>query len=200
MHLLFYTDSHFFNLTFILQVIFENNIFGIKSERTQSRKGCIQMNKEMGNRICSVARTIEVIGDRWMFLIIREAFFGIKTYENFQRNLGIATNILSDRLKTLVQNDIFKRIKNPDDGRRFVYKLTEKGLDLYSIVLAIMNWGDRWLAGGEEPPLVLYHENCGHRLEPIMKCAHCGESIQARHITYSERPRKETKTLKTIFK
>ncbi len=152
------------------------------------------MKKEMGSRICSVARTIEILGDRWIFLIIREAFFGIKTYEEFQRNLGIATNILSDRLKTLVQNGVFKRIKNPDDGRRFVYKLTEKGLDLYPIVLAIMNWGDRWLAGEEEPPLVLYHENCGHRLEPVMKCAHCSETVQARDITYGDRSGKKSKT------
>lgn len=141
----------------------------------------------MGSRICSVARALEVIGDRWIFLIIREAFFGIKTYEKFQKNLRIATNILSDRLKTLVQNGIFERIKNPDDGRRFVYKLTEKGLDLYPITLALMNWGDRWLAGEEGPPLVLYHQNCGHHLEPVMNCAHCGETIQTRDVTYSER-------------
>ena len=140
----------------------------------------------MGSRICSVARALEVLGDRWIFLIIREAFFGIKTYEEFQKNLRIATNILSDRLKALVQNGIFERIKNPDDGRRFVYKLTEKGLDLYPITLAIMNWGDRWLAGEEEPPLVLYHQNCGHRLEPVMNCAHCGETIRARDVTYGE--------------
>ncbi len=152
------------------------------------------MKKEMGSRICSVARALEILGDRWTFLIIREAFFGIKTYEGFQKNLGIATNILSDRLKTLVQNGIFKRMKNPDDGRRFVYKLTEKGLDLYTIILGFMNWGDRWLAGDEEPPLVLYHQNCGHRLEPVMKCAHCGESIKAGDVTYSGRTGQKTKT------
>jgi len=151
------------------------------------------MKKEKGRRICSVARTIEVIGDRWIFLIIREAFFGIKTYEEFQKNLRIATNILSDRLKTLVHNGIFERIQNPDDGRRFVYKLTEKGLDLYPITLSLMNWGDRWLAGEEEPPLILYHQNCGHSLEPVMNCAHCGENIHARDVTYRERLGKKNK-------
>jgi len=144
------------------------------------------MKKEIGNRVCSVARALEILKDRWIFLIIREAFFGIKTFEEFQKNLRIATNILSDRLKILVQNGIFERIKNPDDGRRFVYKLTEKGIDLYPITLAFMNWGDRWLADEEGSPLVLYHQNCGHRLEPVMNCAHCGETIQARDVTYIE--------------
>ena len=143
------------------------------------------------SRICSVARALDILGDRWIFFIIREAFFGIKTNEEFQKNLGIATNILSDRLKTLVQNGIFERIKNPDDGRRFVYKLTEKGLDLYPVTMAIMNWGDRWLSGEDEVPLVLYHQSCGHRLEPAMSCTHCGETIRARDVTYGEQPGKK---------
>ena len=144
------------------------------------------MKKRAVHRVCSVARTIDILGDRWIFLIIREAFFGINTNEEFQRNLGIATNILSDRLKNLVENGIFKRIKNPNDGRRFVYKLTEKGLDLYPVTLAIMNWGDRWLAGEEGPPLRLYHESCGHRLKSVLICAHCGETVHAIDVAYEK--------------
>ncbi len=144
------------------------------------------MGKKIESRNCSVARALEIIGDRWIFLIIREAFFGIKTYEELQKNLKIATNILSSRLKTLVLNGIFERIKNPDDGRRFVYKLTKKGFDLYPITLSLMNWGDQWLADEGGAPLLLYHQKCGHRLEPVMNCAHCGETIQARDVTYIE--------------
>jgi len=149
------------------------------------------MKKKMGDRVCSVARALEILGDRWIFLIIREAFFGIKTYEGFQQNLRIATNILSNRLKTLVHNGIFERIKNPDDGRRFIYKLTEKGLDLYPITLSLMNWGDRWLADEEGPPLSIFHSTCGHRLEQVMNCSYCGEAIHARDVTYKERLNKD---------
>lgn len=143
--------------------------------------------------ISSVVSTIETMGDRWIIFIIREAFFGNRTFEQFQANLGIATNILSARLKKLVQNGIFERLKNQDDGRRFIYKLTAKGFDLYPIILALMNWGDRWLAGEEGPPLLLYHKNCGHRLKSVMCCAHCGKPVHARHVTYKERFRRKTK-------
>jgi DNA-binding HxlR family transcriptional regulator len=137
--------------------------------------------------VSSVVSTIETVGDRWIIFIIREAFFGNKTFEQFQANLGIATNILSARLKKLVLNGIFERLKNKDDGRRFIYKLTPKGFELYPIILALMNWGDRWLAGKEGPPLLLYHKNCGHRLEPVMCCAHCRKPVHAREVTYEEK-------------
>jgi len=151
------------------------------------------MKQKMKLPVSSVVSTIETVGDRWIIFIIREAFFGNKTFEQFQANLGIATNILSARLKKLVQNGIFERLKNKDDGRRFSYKLTLKGFDLYPIILALMNWGDRWLAGKEGPPLLLYHKNCGHRLEPVMCCAHCRKPVHARDVTYEERFKRKTK-------
>ena len=83
----------------------------------------------------SVIRTYELLGDRWSFLIIREAFFGVKSYSKFLEHLGIATNILSGRLKFLVENGILEKEKDPADSRRFIYSLTEKGLDLFSIPL-----------------------------------------------------------------
>ena len=140
--------------------------------------------------VSSVVSTIETMGDRWLIFIIKEAFFGIKTFEQFQANLGIASNILSARLKKLVLNGIFERLKNKDDGRRFIYKLTPKGLDLYPIILALMNWEDRWLATEKGPPPLLYHKNCGHRLKAVMCCAHCGKAVHARDVTYKEGLRK----------
>ena len=151
------------------------------------------MKQKMKLPVSSVVSTIETVGDRWIIFIIREAFFGNKTFEQFQANLGIATNILSARLKKLVQNGIFERLKNKDDGRRFIYKLTPKGFDLYPIILALMSWGDRWLAGKEGPPLLLYHKNCGYRLEPVMCCAHCRKPVHARDVTYEERFKRKTK-------
>ena len=146
------------------------------------------MNDTLGKRICSVARTLDVVGDRWIFLILREAFFGVSHYDQFEKNLGIATNILSDRLKTLVDNDIFTRQKDSKDARRISYRFTEKGIDLYSVTLALLQWGDRWLADDDGPPLILHHKTCGHRLEPVMCCAHCGEPIKAREVTYENGP------------
>ncbi len=142
------------------------------------------MKKIQDEMDCSLVRTIDVIGDRWSLLILREAFFGVKRYDVFQSNLGIATNILSDRLKGLVKSSILLRIKDPDDARRFIYRFTEKGIDLYSIVLAMIKWGDRWTAGEEGPPLLLYHQTCGQRLEATMCCSHCGETVHAREVRY----------------
>jgi len=145
------------------------------------------MKRKPKSRVCSVAETIEIMGDKWVFFILREAFFGVKTYEKFQENLGIATNILSARLKALVKNEIFERQKNPEDGRRFIYKLTPKGLDLYPVIIAMMNWGDRWIDWQDGPPLLLFHEKCGKPLEAVMRCAHCGDPVDVHEISYKER-------------
>jgi DNA-binding HxlR family transcriptional regulator len=141
--------------------------------------------KKIRDRInCSLVRTIDVIGDRWSLLILREAFFGTKRFDIFQSNLGIATNILSERLKELVKGEILQRIKDPDDARRFIYRFTKRGLDLYPIVLAMINWGDRWTSEEKGPPLLLYHKTCGHHLEAMMCCSNCGERVHAREVRY----------------
>ncbi len=145
------------------------------------------MQEVFGKRVDSVGRTIEILGERWVFLILREAFFGVHYYDQFQSNLGIATNILSSRLKSLVENKILEKQKDTVDARRVKYKLTEKGLDLYPITLALMEWGDRWLADDEGPPLLLYHKKCGHQLHTVMRCSSCNEIVKARDVSYQER-------------
>ncbi len=144
------------------------------------------MEENKNARVCSVANAIDILGDRWCFLILREAFFGIRSYDVFLKNLGIATNILSNRLKILVENKIMDRDRDLKDARRFLYRLTEKGLDIYPIVLAFMNWGDKWLADETGPPLVLLHKKCDHRLEPVMSCSYCGEKINPKEVSYRE--------------
>lgn len=136
------------------------------------------------DRKCSVARTIEILGDRWIFLILREAFFGVRYYDGFRNNLGIATNILSDRLKTLVDHEILDRKRDRNDGRRFTYRLTPKGLDLYPVTLGFMQWGDKWLSGHEGPPLKLTHTSCGKRLIGVWSCSACGEAIDPRKVSF----------------
>lgn len=133
-------------------------------------------------RNCSVERTLDILGDRWIFLILREAFFRVRHFDRFQENLGIATNILSNRLKILVENGIMEKQRDKDDARRITYRLTVKGLDIYPIVLALMNWGDRWLAGKQGPPLTLVHKSCQHPLTPVMCCDHCGQPVVAREV------------------
>ena len=143
------------------------------------------MKKKYGNMACSVARSLDILGDRWVFLILRDAFFKVRHYDQFLANLGIATNILSNRLKLLVGNGIMERESDADDARRIKYKLTEKGLDLYPIILAFIKWGDRWLADEDGPPLILHHKSCGHSLTPLMCCEHCREAVNARDVIYA---------------
>ena len=138
------------------------------------------------HRACSVARTLDILGDRWIFLILREAFFGVRYYDQFLSNLGIATNILSNRLKRLVENNIMEKQKDSKDSRRMKYRLTDKGRDLYPVTLAFMQWGDRWLADENGPPLLLHHTPCDHALEPVMCCAHCKEIIKIKDVSYEE--------------
>lgn len=143
-------------------------------------------NLPSGHRTCSVARTLNILGDRWIFLILRESFFGVRYYDQFLSNLGIATNILSNRLKRLVENNIMAKQKDSNDSRRMKYRLTDKGRDLYPVTLAFMQWGDRWLTDKNGPPLLLHHTPCDHSLAPVMCCAHCKEIINVKDVTYKE--------------
>ena len=138
-------------------------------------------------RDCSVEKTLDVLGDRWVFLILREAFFGVHHYDKFHENLGIATNVLSLRLKSLVATDILRKEKDGNDARRSVYQLTEKGLDLYGVTLSLISWGDRWMSDGKGPPLILHHESCQHKLETVICCKHCRQDVFPKDIRYEER-------------
>ena len=145
-----------------------------------------ESNQPSDHRICSVARALNILGDRWIFLILRESFFGVRYYDQFLSNLGIATNILSNRLKRLVENNIMEKYRDSDDSRRMEYRLTDRGRDLYPVTLAFMQWGDRWLADKNGPPLLLHHTPCDHVLEPVMCCAHCKKIINVKDVTYEE--------------
>lgn len=132
------------------------------------------------NEMCSVFRALEVLGERWTMLVIREAFFGTRRFEDFQRNTGMARNILSSRLQGLVGHGILVRKQYQDRPARFEYRLTQKGLDLYPALIALMTWGDRYTPGAVDRPIVLEHRACGHETIPTLTCAECGEPIDAR--------------------
>jgi DNA-binding HxlR family transcriptional regulator len=132
---------------------------------------------------CSIARAMEVLGERWTFLILREAFYGVRRFSDMQRNLGIARNMLSTRLHTLVGAGILERRLYQAEPERYEYRLTEAGRDLYPAIVTLMRWGDKHLQGELGPPVVLRHNTCGHDADPRLVCGHCGEALQPRDVT-----------------
>ena len=127
---------------------------------------------------CSIARSLEVIGEWWTLLILRDAFFGITRFEEFQERLGIARNVLATRLDTLVEHGVLER--RPYDLRpRYEYHLTAKGAELVDLLMVMVGWGDKWLAGDPGPPVLYRHHACGEISSVELRCAHCGEPMHA---------------------
>jgi len=134
-------------------------------------------------RPCSVARTLQIIGDRWSFLLLREMFFGVRRFDEFQSNIGIATNILTDRLQRLVGHGVIQRQMYQSYPERFEYRFTLMGYDLYGPMIVMMRWGDRWLSSGH-PPLLLKHIKCQKDFHAEVVCSACGEELSARNTSY----------------
>ena len=126
---------------------------------------------------CSVARAMEVVGERWTFLVLREAFSGVRRFEDMQRDLGIARNVLADRLGRLVEHGVLERRPYQERPVRHEYRLTPMGLDLYPALVGLLQWGDRWLS--DRSPLELVHRGCGHATTLELCCAACGEAVTA---------------------
>ena len=136
---------------------------------------------------CSVAQTLEVIGEWWTLLILRDSFQGVRRFDDFQRRLGVARNVLTQRLDRLVEEGILERRQYQDRPPRHEYRLTEKGIDLYPVLIALMEWGDRW-AMDDDAPVVLTHKPCGHEGRPVLACPHCGEPVKAREMQFRWKP------------
>jgi DNA-binding HxlR family transcriptional regulator len=132
-----------------------------------------------GNQVCSVARTLETIGDRWTMLVVRDALLGIRRFEDFQRDLGVARNVLADRLARLVEEGILERHRYQEKPERFEYRLTEKGIDLWPVMISLMKWGDRY-AAPDGPPMLVLHKGCGGELDEHLRCRACGADVDAR--------------------
>jgi DNA-binding HxlR family transcriptional regulator len=134
-------------------------------------------------RPSSVSRALQVIGDKWSFVVVREAFFGIRRYDQIQARLGIAPNILTDRLARLVKTGVFLKQLYQKTPKRYEYVLTEMGLDLYGPFIAMLAWGDRWLSRGRAP-LLLHHETCRSDFRPVVICDKCNRPIVAADMRY----------------
>jgi DNA-binding HxlR family transcriptional regulator len=125
-----------------------------------------------------VDSVIELFGDRWATLIVRACFTGIHRYDDIQRDTLMATNILSDRIDRLLAQGILKPILYSAHRRRFEYRLTEKGRDIYCVLLALLEWGDVWFSDENGPPLLLTHKPCGHALEMKIECSECHKTVE----------------------
>jgi DNA-binding HxlR family transcriptional regulator len=131
---------------------------------------------------CSLARTVAVIGDRWTLLILRECFLRTRRFEAFQSRLGITRHLLSERLKKLVRFGVLRRARYQDSPARYDYILTQRGLDLYPIVMAIVHWGDTHMGDERGRPLLHEHKTCGKLFDPVMVCSECGEPVRAKEV------------------
>lgn len=129
---------------------------------------------------CSVAKALEVIGERWSLLIVRGVMHGNRRFGEMQESLGIARNVLSARLQRLVDEDILERRAYQESPPRYEYFLTEKGLELWPALIALLHWGDRYSAGPDGPTRVIVHKECGGRVSERGICEDCGKTLHAR--------------------
>lgn len=130
---------------------------------------------------CSVARALELVGERWTLLILRDAFGGVRRFEDFQRSLGIARNVLQARLERLRAEGILERRRYLERPKRFEYRLTDEGLDLWPVMVTLLKWGDRHRAP-DGPPTVLEHRDCGGETDAYLHCSRCGRRLTARDV------------------
>jgi DNA-binding HxlR family transcriptional regulator len=142
--------------------------------------------KRLDHLECVIANGLEVFGDRWSVLILRDAFLGVRRFDEFCRDLEIARNILTERLERLVRAGILEREPYQQHPPRVEYLLTDKGKDLLDVLLALWRWGDRW-----EPvpnPRRLIHRTCGQATHSVATCAHCGEPLNRRNLLVDPLP------------
>ena len=137
--------------------------------------------KSFAGMHCSVAQCLEVVGEWWSMLIVRDAFLGVTRFDRFQERLGISRNVLNQRLAGLVEAGVLAKVPYSDHPPRYDYRLTDKGRDLWPVLTAMRQWGDRYSAP-DGPPLEVVHKGCGHVSEAVMTCSACGEALGARDV------------------
>ena len=138
--------------------------------------------EDIDSQVCSMARGLAIFGDRWTLLIIRDAFRRVRRFSDFQKSLGITKHRLSDRLTRLVEADILKKAPYDNAGKRFEYRLTPKGLDLYPVLMSVVQWGDKWESDTDGAPVVYTHKTCGNLMNTKYVCDCCGEEVRAKDI------------------
>ena len=137
---------------------------------------------------CSIARTLEVVGERWTLLIMRDAFLGVRRFDDIQRDLGISRKVLAERLKHLVEAGMLERLAYSERPARYEYALTEKGFGFVDVLMAMAAWGDRWTAGDAGPPVLRRHRTCGQITQVELRCSVCGETLHSTDVDVEPGP------------
>jgi DNA-binding HxlR family transcriptional regulator len=137
--------------------------------------------KSFSEMHCSVAQCLEVVGEWWTLLIVRDAFLGVTRFDDFQERLGISRNVLNQRLTRLIEVGVLTKVPYSEHPPRFDYRLTDKGRDLWPVITAMREWGDKH-AAPDGPPLQLIHKECGEISEVQLVCSACGEPIGVRDV------------------
>ncbi len=135
------------------------------------------MQRSLPDQPCSVARTLDIIGDRWTALVLRDIAIGISRFDAIQGDLGLSRKVLTQRLNDLVAHEVLVRVEYQDNPPRYDYRLTEKGNDLLMVLLSLQQFGDKWAYDGE-PPIAWRHLSCGQISTPVACCDHCGEQVR----------------------
>jgi DNA-binding HxlR family transcriptional regulator len=141
----------------------------------------------VGHFNCSIARSLDVVGEWWTLLVLRDIFMGVRRFEAIQADLGIARNVLSDRLSTLVDHGVLTKRRYQEHPERYEYVLTDMGSELAPVLAALMRWGDRWLSP-DGPPMVGLHRECGQPVDWTGTCPHCGATIGPRDVRMVKGP------------
>jgi len=137
---------------------------------------------------CSIARTLDIAGEPWSPLIIRDVWLGLTRFDEIQRDLGISRKVLAERLRWLVANGVLEQHAYSERPLRNEYRLTQKGSELADVLLAITAWGDRWTAGDAGPPALIRHRSCGELTHAELRCAHCGEPLHVSEVDVEAGP------------
>jgi DNA-binding HxlR family transcriptional regulator len=138
------------------------------------------LRNDYENQACSIAGALEVIGERWSLLIVRDVLLGLRRFDELQHNLGIARNVLQARLERLLENGVLERRRYQERPERFEYRLTDKGLELWPAIVALMDWGDRYAPPPGGPAVVLEHKGCGGHVDAHRICETCGARVSVR--------------------
>jgi DNA-binding HxlR family transcriptional regulator len=131
---------------------------------------------------CSIAQALEIVGEWWTLLIIRDAFLGVRRFDDFVDRLGISRNVLTTRLDTLVDAGVLERLPYDTGRGRYDYVLTDKGRALWPVMTTLRQWGDEWIVGEGNEPIQLEHRSCGHVTTAHLTCDACGEPLDARTV------------------
>ena len=144
--------------------------------------GYVMKWEDVESQICSVARALSIVGERWTLLIVRDIFMGYRRFDELQSSLGITRHRLSERLNKLVEKGVLVRVAYQEKPTRFEYRLTRMGLGLYPVLMSLTRWGDDWLDDGKGAPVEYLHKKCGMPMRPVLSCNECRDVVHPENV------------------